>query len=66
MVGEKESEVGRMGLTYKKTPYVENPADLMLILEDSEVSQLTDFTTDQGVSFLELVGSCNQYGKYDW
>lgn len=55
-LGEKESEVGRMGLTYKKTPYVENPADLMLILEDSEVSQLTDFTTDQGVSFFRACG----------
>lgn len=64
-----ESEtLGKVSLVIKKTPYVENPADLMLTVPDLKISQLTEFEPGKGCEFIALCGRTvgkmhNQLGR---
>lgn len=49
--------LGEIEFVRKKTQYVENPADGMLILKNSKASQLTDLDLQEGKEFMRVLFS---------
>ncbi len=47
--------LGEVKFVRKKTQYVENPADGMLVLRDNAASQLTDLTLVEGKEFIRIL-----------
>lgn len=50
----KDEILGQVSLIRKRTPYVSNPSDIMLMLPDQSASQITDLTNSQGGRLLEV------------
>jgi hypothetical protein len=49
--------LGQLSLVRKKTPYVDNPSDMMIRMKDSDYSQITEMPSEKGGALLEL---CSQ------
>lgn len=48
--------LGQLSLVRKKTPYVDNPSDMMIRMKDFEYSQITEMPAEKGAALLEICG----------
>lgn len=46
--------LGQLSLVRKKTPYVDNPSDMMIRMKNSDYSQITEMPSEKGGELLEL------------